>query len=163
MKIACVLFFLVILFSTDSRSQTRRSLEFDPDDPPETTIRIAPYLTFGGQLEFEYKLERNLDLDEQDEDISTFEPGLGVAFSFDPTPNFQAFFATTFFWELIVEDSEKISDMLGLEIEQAYILFGELVNKGLSFQLGRQRFEDEREWLFDEELDAVRFFTTYQI
>jgi hypothetical protein len=27
---------------------------------------------------------------------------------------------------------------------------------GLSVQIGRQRFEDERQWLYDEELDAVR-------
>ncbi len=66
---------------------------FDPDEPPETTIRLAPFLTFGGQVELEYRFERNLDLDgAQDEDLSTIEPGLTLAFSFDPSRYFQTFF-----------------------------------------------------------------------
>jgi alginate production protein len=30
--------------------------------------------------------------------------------------------------------------------------------KGLSVQIGRQRFRDDREWLFDDQLDALRVF-----
>ncbi|MGH7885193.1 MAG: hypothetical protein ACRENO_05805, partial [Thermodesulfobacteriota bacterium] len=69
---------ITVLNISDSYAQNPAALEFDNDDPPETTIRLAPYLTFGGQLEFEYDLERNFDLDgEDDEDIYTVEPGLG--------------------------------------------------------------------------------------
>lgn len=140
-------------------AQTRRNVEFDPDDPPETTIRLAPYLTFGGQAEVEFSLQRNLDLDsENDEDEYTVEPAIELAFSFDPTEKFQAFLAFSFFWEFLFEDSDKTDDMLGLEIEQAYFLFKDILDSRFSFQVGRQRFEDEREWLFDEELDAVRIF-----
>lgn len=43
---------------------------FDPDKPPETTIRLAPFLTFGGEVELEYQFETNLDPDGgQDEDL----------------------------------------------------------------------------------------------
>ncbi len=159
--------FLTIMFLTAlnmpySYAQKSSKLEFDPDDPPETTIRLAPYLTFGGQIEIEFDLERNFDLDgEDDEDEYLVEPALGLAFSFDPTEKFQAFLAFTVFWEFLFENSDKTDDMIGLEIEQAYFLFRDIFDSRFSFQVGRQRFEDEREWLFDEELDAVRIFYNF--
>lgn len=149
-----ITFFLSIL---NSFAQPPRVSGFDPDDPPETTIEIAPYLTFGGQLEFEYILQRNLDLDgDTEEDLSTMEPGFTVAFSFDPNEHFQAFTTMKLFWEYISEDGNKVDDSVGLEIEQAYFLFKDILEDGTGFQVGRQRFEDEREWLFDEELDGLR-------
>jgi len=52
---------------------------FDPDAPPETRIKIAPYLTFGAQIEVESELERNIDLDgERDEDLSAIAPELSM-------------------------------------------------------------------------------------
>lgn len=35
------------------------------------------------------------------------------------------------------------------------------MNERLSFQIGRQRFDDEREWLYDEELDAALMFSQF--
>lgn len=132
---------------------------FDPDEPPETTIRLAPFLTFGGQVELEYRLERNLDLDgARDEDLSTIEPGLTLAFSFDPSRVFQLFFDMVLSGEFLFEDRELEDDKVSFQFEQAYLLFKNLVDERLSFQIGRQRFDDEREWLYDEELDAARVF-----
>ncbi|MGH7884128.1 MAG: alginate export family protein, partial [Thermodesulfobacteriota bacterium] len=84
--------------------------------------------------------------------------GLGLAFSFDPNRHFQAFLAFTVFWEFLFEDSDKTNERAGLEIEQAYFFLKDIWEDRFSFQAGRQRFEDEREWLFDEELDGVRTF-----
>lgn len=132
---------------------------FDPDEPPETTIRLAPFLTFGGQIEFEYRLERNLDLDDtRDEDLSTIEPGLSLAFSFDPSKIFQLFFDVNLSGEFIFEDRDQEDHKVSFQFEQAYLLFKNLANERLAFQIGRQRFDDEREWLYDEELDAARAF-----
>jgi len=148
---------LPFLFLVNALAQPPSTRGFDPDDPPETTIEIAPYLTFGGQIEFEYLLQRNLDLDkENDEDISSLEPGLTLAFSFDPSEHFQAFTSMKLFLEYMEEDGDKIEDSVGFEIEQAYFLFMDILEDGAGFQVGRQRFEDEREWLYDEELDGVR-------
>ncbi len=173
MKINRKLFpLLAIVFSltfcvTDSNGQANSPQEeeedpvyrFDPNAPPETKIKIAPFLTFGAQLGIEYVLERNLDLDgDQDEDLSTIAPELSVAFSFDPSRYFQAFFNVELNGEFIFEDGDKVDDQVSLEIVQAYILFKSLLGERLSIQLGRQRFEDEREWLYDAELDAGRVF-----
>jgi len=153
------LVFSLICYVTESNGQAPGVREFDPDEPPEATIRIAPFLTFGGQVELEYTLERNLDLDSaEDEDLSTIEPGLTLVFSFDPSRHFQAFFDAKLGGEFLFEDGDKVDDKVVLEIEQAYLFFKDLLNEGFSFQIGRQRFEDERQWLYDEELDAARVF-----
>ena len=118
---------------------------FDPDAPPETRIKLAPFLTFGVQLEFEYLFQRNLDLDgDQDEDLSTIGPEIALAFSFDPSRHLQAFLATKLTGEFTYEDGVKQDDQIGLEVEQAYLLFKHLLDERLSFQIGRQRFDDER-------------------
>ncbi|MGH7792080.1 MAG: alginate export family protein [Thermodesulfobacteriota bacterium] len=153
------LVFSLIFFAAESNGQAPVGAGFDPDDPPETTIRLAPFLTFGAQIELEYTLERNLDLDgTEDEDLSTIEPGLTLAFSFDPSTHFQAFFDAKLGGEFLFEDGDKVDDKVVLEIEQAYLFFKDVFDKGFSFQIGRQRYEDERQWLYDEELDAAKVF-----
>jgi alginate production protein len=47
------------------------------------------------------------------------------------------------------------SEDVMLEVKEAFLRFRR-VEGGLALQIGRQRFEDERNWLYDEELDAIR-------
>ena len=132
---------------------------FDPDAPPDTPYRLAPYLTFGAEIELTHEYRKNLGLDDRpDNDASLFEPELSLAFSFDPDPRFQAFLnvavSREFVWK-IEADRAKPSEDVSFTIQEAFVWLRALPG-GLSLQLGRQRFEDERQWLYDEELDAVR-------
>ncbi len=132
---------------------------FNPDDPPEANIKLLPYLSFGAQLELEYQYQRNADLDTtNDEDFTTLEPALVVALSFDPSKYFQAYIDMKLAGEFEFEDGRTTKDRATLEVELAYILLKELWGDRLAFQIGRQRFEDERQWLFDAELDGARAF-----
>jgi len=159
--------FSLIFYLTESNGQSNSPQNerepvvsvFDPDAPPETRIKLAPFLTFGAQVELEYRFERNLDLDgAQNEDLSTIASELSLAFSFDPSRYLQAFFNVKLSGEFIFEDQDKVGDQVSLEFEQAYLLFKNLLDERLSFQIGRQRFDDERQWLYDAELDAARVF-----
>ncbi|HXG31546.1 MAG TPA: alginate export family protein [Thermodesulfobacteriota bacterium] len=162
------IFFSLLLYATQSNAQESPSSEderrpvfssFDPDAPPETRIKVAPFLTFGAQIENEYRLERNLDLDgKRDEDLSTLEPELSLAFSFDPSRYIQVFTNLKLSGEFVFEDGDRVDDRVSLEFELAYLLFKNLLDDRLSFQIGRQRFDDERQWLYDAELDAARVF-----
>ena len=156
--------FFFIFFAAESYGQNitskfRKSpttASFNPNDPPETKIRIAPYLTFGAQIEAEALYESNFDLNDDEDDKSfTIVPELSLAFSYDPNRYIQAFLNVVTSAEFIFEE-ENNSDEYTLEIEQAYILFKNLLNDRFAFQVGRQRFEDERQWLYEAELDAVR-------
>lgn len=146
----------------DSGAQMPARSGFDPDDPPETNIRLAPYLMFGAQLEFEYKLIRNPDLDgSQDDDHSTIEPALVLAFSFDPIKYVQIYADMKLAGEFVYRDGRTERDRATFEFEQAYILFKEFWEQRLAFQIGRMRFEDERQWLYDAELDGGRAFLRF--
>ena len=43
-------------------------------------------------------------------------------------------------------------------VTQLYILTRNIANRGFALQVGRQDFDERREWLFDEYLDAVRVY-----
>ena len=159
----CIAAALFMFFSDglDSLAQPIRERErgYDFNDPPDTRFQIAPYLSFGAQLEFEALYERNLDLDnENDEDLFTLEPGIVVALSFDPSDHFQAFTSVKFGGDFEFEDGMTLKDDAVLEVEEMYIFFKELLDDTFSLQVGRQQFEDERKWLYDAELDAARAY-----
>jgi alginate production protein len=142
-------------------SRARAADVFDPDEPPETRYRLAPNLTFGAELELDFEYRKNLGLDDRpDNDAAVLVPELSLAFSWDPDPGFQAFLNVAFsraaVWK-IEADGTKPSEDVAIELKEAFILLRSLPG-GLSLQLGRQRFEDERQWLYDEELDAVRLW-----
>jgi alginate production protein len=132
---------------------------FDPDDAPETRYRVAPFLTLGAELEIDFEFLRNLDLDKRrKDDASLLTPELSVALSFDPAPEFQAFVSVTLSREFVLgagAEGAGANEDIALEVKEAYVRVRG-VPAGLSVQIGRQRFEDERQWLYDEELDAVR-------
>ena len=50
------------------------------------------------------------------------------------------------------------SQDLDLKLTQLYVLLRDLGTSGLALQTGRQDFDEPREWLFDEYLDAVRLY-----
>jgi alginate production protein len=134
-----------------------RLLVFDPEAPPQTRFRLAPFLTFGAKVELEVELEQNFDLDDaEDDDLALLTPEVSLAFSFDPSRYLRAFVNLELLKDVALAEPEARERPVRLRLTQAYVSFKELADGRLSLQLGRQRFDDEREWLYDEELDAVR-------
>ena len=60
-----------------------------------------------------------------------------------------------FVWK-IEADRTKPSEDVHLDLVRRLFVWLRSLPGGFSLQVGRQRFEDERQWLYDEELDAVR-------
>jgi alginate production protein len=151
---------LTLLWLVASAPPARAERVFDPDDPPDTRYQLAPYLTFGAELEVEYFLRRNLDLlDRRRDDLSVLKTEGVLALSFDPAPGFQAFLNVALSRAAVLADRAGTSgerEDLELEVKEAFVRVG-LLSAGPALVIGRQRFDDERKWLYDEELDAVRF------
>jgi alginate production protein len=136
---------------------------FDPDEPPETRYRLAPFLTFGAEIQLEYEYRKNLHLDDRrDNEAAVFTPELSLAFSFDPDPRVQAFLNVALTGDVVLKRDRERSrpEEVELELKEAYVWLRS-PESGLSLQVGRQRFEDERQWLYDAELDAVRLWYEY--
>jgi alginate production protein len=126
--------------------------------PPEANIPLAPGLSFGAKIEIESELRSNLDLSSRDADTLLLAvPELSLALSLDPSPRFQAFVDIAFSGELTAFAGGVRLDLLAeLELVEAFVWFKQVAGRRLSVQIGRQQFRDDREWLYDEELDAVR-------
>lgn len=131
---------------------------FDNNEPPSTENRLAPFLFWGGKLEIELESENNYDLDdEKDEDVTTVEPSLELALSYIPSPNFDAYVNFELIRDFAIEDDDDDERPTRLNVKEAYVTLRH-PTENLSLKVGRQRFDDEREWLYDEELDAMRLF-----
>lgn len=133
---------------------------FDPEDPPDTRYRLTPTLSFGADLELDYSFRSNLDLnDRRRDDVGLLTPELSLAWSFDPAPAWQAFLNLALARTVVVTDSggsvRQSEEDFTIEVKEAYLRAGR-PSGGPSAQVGRQRFDDERKWLYDEDLDAVR-------
>ncbi|MGH8503910.1 MAG: alginate export family protein [Gammaproteobacteria bacterium] len=136
------------------------------DAAPEPDIQLTPSLTLGGRYDTKYELERNFNLeDDDDEDEVRLEPELTLSLSYEPQENFEGFLAAELKREYGFDVSEESeTGPLRLELTEAYLDFDEVLEIGageIGIRAGRQRFDDEREWLYDERLDGVRFF--YQL
>lgn len=141
----------------------KNGVEFDIDDSPSTRYEILPSLTVGGTIELESDYEGNFDLDDTvDDDHWTAEPALEVALDYAPVDYFEFFTALRFAgdFELLDEDGKK-NNTEELVFEELNVTFRDFV-PGLSTRIGRQRVKDEREWLYDEELDGVNLYYRYQ-
>ena len=57
---------------------------------------------------------------------------------------------------ILASDQDLQTDGLELWLAQAYVLLRGLAGQPMALQVGRQRFDEPREWLYDEYLDAVR-------
>ena len=134
-------------------------IEFDIDNPPKTRHRLTPSVTFGSKVTLDFDLEKNYDLDSDlADDLSKLEPGWDVAFSFNPTPRIHGFLGLELSRAFLRDDRDNTRrPTTELQVEEAYVTVRDILD-GLSLQVGRQDFEDEREWLYDEELDAVRLY-----
>lgn len=134
---------------------------FELGDPPETRHRLAPFLSFGAELEAEFTFLRNTDLDRRrDDDTAILQPELSLAWSFDPHPAFQVYLNVVVPRPVVLAEppgGTGVREEVAIEVNEAFALARGLP-WGLALQVGRQQFEDEREWLYDEELDALRLF-----
>jgi alginate production protein len=134
-------------------------IEFENNEPPAADQLLAPSLFYGAEIELELESELNYDLDEGDpDDLVTLEPFFKLALAYIPSPRFDAVASFELAREFALEEpAGEDGRPTRLELQEAYVTFRELTD-GLALKLGRQSFDDEREWLYDEELDAVRLF-----
>lgn len=131
----------------------------NPSDPPRTKYQLTPTLSTGSTIEIKLERRKNLDLDRTRDDRSMFlEPEVEIAFAYVPGPNFQAFLNFELSQEFALDEPEKEKRRLAVDLDLAYVTLKTPAGERLTFQVGRQKYEDEREWLFDEKLDAVRAF-----
>ena len=150
---------------TDALPSAQHNHTFDFDAPPRLIIQLLPKLTFGAKAKLKITQENNFNLDSADaEDLTFVEPELSLAFSYDPTDRLQLYLNIEPGYRY-VEDEEKKPEKKKfsesrLSLKEAFVSFSNILY-GSTLKLGRQRFNDEREWLYDDELDGIRLFHSF--
>ncbi len=148
----------------DGRVRLRRLDDRRPDE--QFTTSLGPIeITLGGELEFNVEVAGDRDLDSRDDDSRLeLETGFQLESAFQITDSVSAYA------ELKGQHVRDYDFPPSLEEERTELRRGETwiyvdqpFHLPFSVQIGRQNFAEDREWWWDEDLDAVRmFFSAYQ-
>lgn len=144
---------------SNGRARTRRLGDRRPTD--QFTIQLGDAeLIVGGEVELSssYEGDQNLDKDD-DDDLFSFQEELQVDLFLSLNEGVSAYlelkaelgqeYATP--WSRVASDNE-------FKRGQSWIYFDHPFDWPIGLQLGRQNFAEQREWWWDDDLDAIRFF-----
>ena len=145
------------LWAAPSEIRVPQEPVVDHDAPPETRLRVAPFLRFGAKVKVEGIGATNLDLDAATPDDQAFvTPEVALAALFEPSPSFTAFLNVEVGQDITLTGPDKSPQRLQVVLKEAFVALADVLKSGIDLRMGRQKFDDAREWLFDAELDAVR-------
>lgn len=131
----------------------------DADDArPRSFMFFAGRLAFGGQLRWDLDSDSNLNLDENAaDDLRAGTLSMQVEADVKMAPRLLGFTKALLLRGVgLTEETGVDVDQTDLRLEEMYLLWGTPL-PWASVQVGRQDFDEPREWLYDENLDAVRF------
>lgn len=128
-----------------------------PEDQFEARLFGAP-LVIGGEIEAAGESLVNGDLDRIRRDLSVQgSPEAAIEMVYQPADNLVAFVQAKAFGDAQIIDAagpERVRG--GVSLDQAWLLWTRRGPLNLGLQIGRQQFEERREWWWDETLDAAR-------
>jgi alginate production protein len=139
---------------TVSEPESPRSNEglFGDNRGPEDE---AQEFSIDGRLSLGIQHLDNDELDSSQNAQTSIAPEARLDFTYRPDDDIEAYVSL----ELGVDfdrDDGSWSTTERAELREAYLLIDDSIAKNVEFQIGRQDFEDGREWLYDERLDGVR-------
>jgi hypothetical protein len=131
-------------------------LRRDDDDPPLPPIRVGDWLTLGGRAGGDIWNEQQVADDAVADDRRRHGNAVAqVMASAALGPQVEAYTKVGALSAFNLDEPEPLaSGRPRLRLYEAYVLVGAAAPVGL--QVGRQRFRDDREWFYDDYLDAVR-------
>ncbi len=132
-------------------------VEFHADDDPYVTKELSGGLSIGVAATLSIQRSKNLNLDNADDtDEDEVETELDLGVLYDRGGTVRSYMEFNLSTEKLSNDISNPRDVI-LDVNEAYITFrSQDLNQALTF--GRWSVSDDREWLFDEELDGVNFF-----
>ena len=133
----------------------------DEDDQFGKGLWITDRLMVAGQVQARAINEDEFDLDKGDpEDRSDLEATFRARLVYQPTPSFFAV-AELKHRELRRDDDDDGRLNNGVtKFGETYLYWIDPFGIGLDIQAGRADFDDEREWIYDQNLDTLRAIWT---
>lgn len=146
----------IVAFGESSRLAASIDINRDDDDQNPAPLRIGNFLIFGGKAEIELEPQGNLDLNSNENELKSqfaIKPEIAVKF-FQQLKGYAKLKLKR--KPLFQFDNKNTGSSTELQASELYVTWQRLFNSSWQLRLGRQKFKDKREWLFDENLDAVR-------
>jgi len=129
-------------------------IDFEFDRPTSASHHVTDRIAFGIEVELELSGEFNFDLDSSDDgDERKFSPSANFYLAYDLSPKLGFFGEMELSGDIFENNPDGKLSQLDLELKQA--VFTWLPNDHLAIGLGRMDVSDERQWLFDDELDGL--------
>lgn len=144
---------------SEARTQPMSGESRNEDDQFGQGMRITENLLFAGLLEGRWTGENNFDLnDRRARDRQDTEGSARARLIYRPTDSFIGVAELRYQGQdrSDDEDGDFYEDETGLGETFAYLI--DPFKWNLDVQLGRIDFDDEREWLYDQNLDGLRLF-----
>jgi alginate production protein len=131
--------------------------EQDDDDYLEGSIRISDTLRLGLRGELRSTTERDFDLDgESPEDRRDLDVNLRGALGWNPLDGFYMRLGGSHAVRWREDEKDGSARASRTRLTEAYGYWRDVLGAPVDVQVGRQDFYVEREWLWDENLDALR-------
>ncbi len=158
--LACILLGAGVVSARDNTSGQAAPPGLSPFAPSpllKTGRSLTPWLAWAGKAEVEYLHTIHVPLPSGGTgDDTALTPELSLAFALAPSRYVQGFLAVKLLGEFTHVPEEPDTHDFGVELIEALLRFTPLGDGRLAVHIGRQKFTDGREWLYDEELDAAR-------
>lgn len=141
-------------------SQARPRLVDEDERRPREQLKLFDRLTIGGDLQVDWEYEDDFDLDENDnEDLLEFDTSVNLEATLEISRNSYAFAKVRSAKSYVIFDEDRDRSLRERsQTEELNLYWGRIFDQPLALLVGRQDFDERREWLYDENLDGVRVF-----
>jgi len=146
----------------ESYQETVGGLRRDDDEQHPEPLSFYGF-NVGGRVSSGYRLEKNFDLDEgEPDDDQWLAPELRMEVSRQVGEHSEFYARFDARGSSYFGDNPELGGRTQTRFREGFFYWGNVLHKSLGLQVGRQRFRDRREFLFDERLDAVRLHFTHK-
>ena len=129
----------------------------DEDDLFGTGFAITPNLHLQGNISATKTAEDNFNLEEDDaEDRVDTNSSLRARLLWTPSNNFHAIADLRYSKRWREDEEDGRSSRSASSLGEALLHWNNLGNRGVELTVGRQDFDDQREWIYDQNMDGVK-------
>ncbi|MFN0149182.1 MAG: alginate export family protein [bacterium] len=142
----------------DASRRPRFAAAIDDDDLILGRRVSLGRFVFGGDARAEVRPERNYDLNsDKAKDLTNSDLSGRIEVIGGLSDRYRVYGKGSYRRRIILEDERGTKDGYGKwELSEAYMTVLGVGRPEVALQFGRQRIEEKREWLYDENLDGVR-------
>lgn len=135
----------------------------DEEENVRGQIRLGPHLSLGGQLETKARREEDYNLDDTKRRSRTdIELSARAEVLWEPSSSFYALGSFRHRQRWRDDERKGVSNLGNSKVAELFGYWRGMFGSRFDLQVGRQDFDERREWLYDENLDAVRLIRTGQ-